>query len=97
MNSAVVIGKTYSDFMHSSLKGKSIKIIQVLNIETGEKTGKPLFAVDAIGVDIGESVAYEVGFQSIWAFEDHMIPIDCCITAIIDSLDIGKGDRDDNR
>ena len=90
MNSAKVIGKTYSEFMHSSLKGKSIKIIQAFNIETGELTGKPFFSVDAVGADIGELVAFEAGFQSIWAFEDHMIPVDCTITAIIDSFDIDK-------
>lgn len=95
MNCAKVIGKTYSKFMHLSLEGKCIKIIQCINAETGGPIGKPLFAVDTIGVDIGEIVAYEVGFQATWAFDDHMIPIDCAITAIIDSIDIQKKSNND--
>lgn len=97
MNSAKVIGKTYSDFMHPTLEGKDIKILQVINAETGELEGKPFFATDPLGVSIDEIVAFETSFQAIWAFEDHMIPIDCSITAIIDSLDIGEEKTDDNR
>ncbi len=40
MNCAKVIGKTYSEFMHPSLEGKDIKIIQILNAETGKTEGK---------------------------------------------------------
>jgi ethanolamine utilization protein EutN len=90
MNCAKVIGKTYSKFMHPSLKGVGIKIIQVINPENMEPIGKPIFAVDPLGVAIGETVAYEDSFQATWAFQDHKIPVDCAITAIIDSLDVNK-------
>ena len=86
MNCAKVIGKTYSKFMHPSLKGVGIKIIQVINPENMEPMGKPFFAADPLGVAIGETVAYEDSFQATWAFQDHMIPVDSAITAIIDSL-----------
>lgn len=88
MNCAKVIGKTYSKFMHPSLKGVDIKIIQVINPENREHIGKPFFAADPLGVEIGETVAYEESFQATWAFQDHMIPVDSAITAIIDSLDV---------
>ena len=97
MNCAKVIGKTYSKFMHPSLEGKDIKIIQILNAETGKLEGKPFFAIDPMGVNIDELVAIEESFQATWAFDNHMIPIDCSITAIIDSLDIEVEVQDDNR
>lgn len=91
MNCAKVIGKTYSEFMHSSLEGKDFKIIQIINPETGKLEGRPFFAIDPIGADIGELIAFEESFQATWAFENHDIPVDCAITAIIDSLDIEEG------
>ncbi len=97
MNSAKVIGKTYSDFMHHSLEGKDIKIIRIINAETGEWEGKPFFATDPLGVSIDEIVAFETSFQATWSYENHMVPVDCSITAIIDSMDIGEEGPDDNR
>jgi len=88
MNCARVIGKTYSKFLHPSLRGIDIKIIQVINPEDGKAIGKPFFAADPLGVAIGELVAYEESFQATWAFENHMVPVDRAITAIIDSLNI---------
>ncbi len=90
MNPAKVIGKTYSEFKNPLLKGYGFKILQAINVETGKPEGRPFYAIDPIKVAIGELVAYEESFQATWAFEDHEIPIDCAITAIIDSLDIGK-------
>jgi len=89
MNCATVIGKTYSEFKHPSLKGYDFKILQLVNAETGEPEGKPFFAIDPLGVALDEFVAFEESFQATWAFEDHGIPVDCAITAIIDSLDRG--------
>lgn len=88
MNCARVIGKTYSKFMHDSLVGVGIKILQTINPEDNSTIGKPFFAADTLGVAVGEFVAYKESFQATWAFTNHMIPVDRCITAIIDSLDI---------
>ncbi len=95
MNCARVIGKTYSKFLHPSIRGIDIKIIQIINPEDGKPIGKPFFAVDPLGVGIGELVAYEESFQATWAFEDHMIPVDRSVTAIIDSLNIEGLKKDD--
>lgn len=97
MNSAKVIGKTYSEFMHPSLEGKDIKILQIINAETGKLEGRPFFAADPLGVSIDEIVAFETSFQATWSFDEHMVPVDCSITAIIDSLDIEEEGPDDNR
>jgi microcompartment protein CcmK/EutM len=93
MNCAKVIGKTYSEFKHPALKGYDFKILQSVDAVSGELTGKPFFAIDPLGVALDELVAYEESFQATWAFEDHNIPVDCSITAIIDSLDTGEGSR----
>ena len=93
MNCAKVIGKTYSEFKHPSLDGYDFKILQTINAETGELEGRPFFAIDPIGVALDEFVAFEESFQATWAFQDHDIPVDCSITAIIDSLDTGEGSK----
>ncbi len=85
---AKVIGKTYSNFKYPTLEGIEIKIIQELNMETKEPTGKPLFALDAIGVGLGEFVAYEVSTEAAHPFEPEMVPSDATIVAIIDKTDI---------
>ncbi len=96
MNCGRVIGKTYSKFMYPSLEGLDIKIIQTINAENKKPLGKPFFAVDPIGVAIGELIAWEESFQATWAYKDHMVPVDRAITAIIDSLDIDKKEEDKN-
>jgi len=86
---AKVIGKTYSNFKHYSLEGIGIKIIEDVNIETGQLTGKKALAMDPLGVSIGEYVGYEVSTEATWAFDGKLVPADTAITAIIDSVDIG--------
>ncbi len=88
MNIARVIGKTFSKFMHPSLKGIGIKILQPIDPVNKEPLGKPFFAADSLGVALNEIVAYEESFQATWTFNNHMIPVDKSVTAIIDSLDI---------
>ena len=85
---AKVIGKTYSIFKHHALEGIDIKIIQEIDINTGDFIGNPLLALDAIGVSIGEYVGYEISTQATWPFEDRLVPTDSTITAIIDSINI---------
>jgi len=86
---AKVIGVTWSDHKHYSYEGIEIKIIQDFNPETGDFTGKPFFAMDAVGAAIGETVAYEISFQAGQAFEHAIVLTDATITAIIDSVNIG--------
>ncbi|MCL4378376.1 MAG: hypothetical protein M1409_08380 [Actinobacteria bacterium] len=88
---AKVIGKTYSNFKHYSYDGIEIKIIQDINPETGELINKPLFALDAVGVDIGEYVIYEVSVEASHAFTEKKVLTDASITAIADSVDLAAG------
>jgi microcompartment protein CcmK/EutM len=85
---AKVIGKTYSNFKHYSYEGIEIKILQDINPETGDLINKPIFALDAIGVGIGEYVIYEVSVEASSAFDDKKVLTDASITAIVDSVDL---------
>jgi ethanolamine utilization protein EutN len=85
---AKVIGKTYSNFKHYSYEGIEIKVLQDINPETGDLTGKPIFAMDAIGVGIGEYVIYEVSVEASNAFDGKKVLTDASIIAIVDSVDI---------
>ena len=88
---AKVIGKTYSNFKHYSYEGIEIKILQDINPETGELINKPVFAMDAIGVGIGEFVIYEVSVEASNAFDGKKVLTDAAIIAIVDSVDLFKG------
>lgn len=85
---AKVIGKTYSNFKHYSYDGIEIKILQDINPETGDLINKPIFAMDAIGVGIGEYVIYEVSVEASNAFDGKKVLADASITAIVDSIDL---------
>jgi len=87
---AKVIGKTYSSFKHHALECIDIKILRNIDIGTGEYTGKPFLALDAIGVGLDEYVGYEVSTQATWPFENILVPTDSTITAIIDSVNLDK-------
>jgi len=90
---AKVIGKTYSNFKHYALEGIDIKIIQDIDIETGKSINKPILALDAVGVSIGDFISYEVSTQATWPFEDKLVPTDATIVAIIDSADLKKDEK----
>ena len=94
---AKVLGKTYSNFKHYSYEGIEIKILQDINPETGDLINKPLFALDAIGVGIGEYVIYEVSMEAPSAFSDKKVLTDASITAIVDSVDLFSKENNDNR
>lgn len=100
---AKVLGKTYSNFKHYSYDGIEIKIIQDINPETKELINEPIFALDAIGVGIGEYVIYEVSVEASLAFGEKKILTDAAITAIVDSIDlmsnsaIQEENKNDNR
>ena len=81
-------GKTYSNFKHYSYEGIEIKILQDINPETGDLINKPIFAMDAIGVGIGEFVIYEVSVEASNAFDGKKVLTDAAITAIVDSVDL---------
>jgi microcompartment protein CcmK/EutM len=85
---AKVIGKTYSNFKHYSYEGIEIKILQDINPETGDLINKPIFAMDAIGVGIGEYVIYEVSVEASNAFDGKKVLADASIIAIVDSVDL---------
>lgn len=94
---AKVIGKTYSNFKHYSYEGIEIKILQDINPETGDLINKPIFALDAIGVGIGEYVIYEVSVEASSAFDDKKVLTDASIIAIVDSVDLSPKEYNDNR
>ena len=94
---AKVIGKTYSNFKHYSYEGIEIKILQDINPETGDLMNKPFFAMDAIGVGIGEYVIYEVSVEASNAFEGKKVLTDASITAIVDSVDLFLKENNETR
>ena len=94
---AKVIGITWSNHKHYSYEGIEIKIIQDINPQTGDFIGKPFFALDAVGTSIGETVAYEISFQAGQAFDEKIVLSDATVTAIIDSVNVDEGYKNDNR
>ena len=71
--------------------------MQDINHETGDLINKPIFALDAIGVGIGEYVIYEVSMEAPYAFNEKRVLTDAYITAIVDSVDLFSKENNDNR
>ena len=72
----------------SSLKGKSLKVIEEIDARDISQPGELLISFDYIGAGDGELVLYESGPESAIAFFPVMTGSDANILAIVDDLDM---------
>ncbi|MGM0365280.1 MAG: EutN/CcmL family microcompartment protein [Actinomycetota bacterium] len=88
---AKVIGNIVATIKHEGLAGKKLQVIQPIDLETGEKAGGFLVALDSTSSGTGDLVGYEDGSEATWAFEGENVPTDAAIVAIIDRVNISGG------
>jgi ethanolamine utilization protein EutN len=86
MNIARVIGTLWATRKNPELEGAKIQIIQPLSCEL-EPFGHPLAAIDTVGAGEGELVYYVTAYEAVIPFFRPMVPIDCSLVGIIDSID----------
>lgn len=84
MQLARVIGNVVSTVKNTTLTGRKLMVIQILDGEL-KPAGKPLVAVDSVGAGVGELVFWCRGKEASFPFEGGEVPTDCTIVGIIDS------------
>lgn len=84
MQLARVIGNVVSTVKNSTLTGRKLMVIQILNGDL-KPTGKPLVAIDSVGAGVGELVFWCRGKEASFPFEGSDVPTDCTIVGIVDS------------
>lgn len=84
MQLARVIGNVVSTVKNTTLEGRKLLVIQVLDSDL-RPAGKPLVAVDSVGAGAGELVFWCRGKEASFPFEGSEVPTDCTIVGIVDS------------
>ena len=84
MQLARVIGNVVSTVKNTTLTGRKLMVIQILNGDL-KAVGKPLVAVDSVGAGVGELVFWCRGKEASFPFEGSEVPTDCTIVGIVDS------------
>ena len=84
MQLARIIGNVVSTVKNTTLIGRKLMVIQILNGDL-KPVGKPLVAVDSVGAGVGELVFWCRGKEASFPFEGSEVPTDCTIVGIVDS------------
>ena len=84
MQLARVIGNVVSTVKNTTLEGRKLLVIQILDGNL-RPTGKPLVAIDSVGAGAGELVFWCRGKEASFPFEGSEVPTDCAIVGIVDS------------
>lgn len=84
MQLARVIGNVVSTVKNTTLEGRKLLVIQILDGNL-RPTGKPMVAIDSVGAGVGELVFWCRGKEASFPFEGSEVPTDCTIVGIVDS------------
>ena len=82
MLKGIIRGNIVSTRKQESLVGS--KFMEVEIMETGNRTGKYLIAVDSVGAGIGETVLITTGSSARLALRVADVPTDAVIVGIVD-------------
>lgn len=82
-----VLGNVTATIKHPEYSGKRVMIVQPLNPETGELSGKSFLSVDTVSAGAGEIVIVnKEGGSSRIAVNNENAPVHSAITAIVDTV-----------
>jgi ethanolamine utilization protein EutN len=84
-----VVGCVWSTVKNPGLTGQRLLVIQPLTPELNP-TGKRIIGTDCTGAGAGEIIYWCRGFESGIPFLPAVVPTDCTIVGIVDSLDINR-------
>jgi len=85
MQLARVLGTVVATAKNASLEGRKLLVIQPLDGRLNE-SGKPMVAIDSVGAGRGEVVFWCRGKEASFPFEPAVVPTDCTIVGIVDSV-----------
>jgi ethanolamine utilization protein EutN len=87
---ARVIGRVVATVKQDTLSSVCLQWIQPLTA-SGGKTGKPLVAVDCVGVGPGEVVYYITSREAALTLTEPFAAVDAGIVGKVDRIDINGG------
>ena len=85
MHLARVIGTVVATRKDDNLAGITLLVVQPLTA-SGEPSGRPLVAVDAVGAGVGEKVFFVRGKEASFPFYPVEAPVDAGIVGIVDHV-----------
>lgn len=86
---ARVVGNVVSTRKSEKLSGTKLLVVDPVDFEKQEASGKQLVAVDSVGAGEDEIVLVVQGSSSRLTETTHDSPVDATIVAIVDFIDIG--------
>lgn len=89
---ARVVGRVVATVKQDTLAGVTLQWLQPLTA-AGDKAGKPLVAVDRIGVGPGETVYYITSREAAMTLDEPFAAVDAGIVGRVDWVDRGPGVR----
>lgn len=84
-----VVGTLVSTRKDPKLLGLKFLVVQHLDAEMGEPGGYSI-AVDTVGAGPGDVVLHVAGSSARMTEQTQDRPVDACIMAIVDSIDLGE-------
>ena len=91
MQLARVVGRVVSTVKQDTLSGVTLQWLQPVNAR-GASSGKPLVAVDRVGVGPGEVVYYITSREAAMTLDNPFAAVDAGIVGKVDHIDLG-GER----
>jgi len=91
MQLARVVGRVVSTVKQDTLTGVTLQWLQPVNAR-GATAGKPLIAVDRVGVGPGEVVYYITSREAAMTLDNTFAAVDAGIVGKVDHVDLG-GER----
>jgi len=83
---ARVIGDVVATRKDENLVGQKLLIVQPLTPDR-QPAGRPLVALDSVGVGVGEEVFFVRGREASFPFLPAEVPTDATIVGVVDQID----------
>ncbi len=84
-----VIGTVVATMKDSRLLGQRLLVVQPLDSH-GKETGRPLVALDSVGVGAGETIYWCRGREASFPFLPDEVPTEATIVGIVDEINLSS-------
>ncbi len=85
-----IVGTVVSTVKDEKLDGLKLFVVRDLSMEMTDRASF-VVAADSVGAGVGEVVLYASGSSARQTKLTDGKPIDACVMAIVDQIDLGKG------
>ena len=85
-----IVGTVVSSVKDEKIDGLKLFVVRDLSLEMTDRASF-VVAADSVGAGVGEVVLYASGSSARQTKLTDGRPIDACVMAIVDQIDLGKG------